>query len=195
MRFFFTNRSDVLAIALLFSGVFFRVIRSDLDPGMLPNFSPLMAASICGALFLSGWSGLLIPLAALLISDSLLNLQQGISPVSVQMFWSLPCYLFAVGLGWKLRDRKASLPFVLCATFVASVFFYLVTNTGSWLGLAAYPQNLAGWVQALTVGLPGYPPTWVFFRNSVISDLLFASLFVCLERSLVSGAVKLPVEA
>jgi hypothetical protein len=35
-------------------------------------------------------------------------------------------------------------------------------------------------VQALTVGLPQYSatPTWMFFRNSLVSNLLFTVLFV-----------------
>ena len=66
------------------------------------------------------------------------------------------------------------------------MIFFVVTNTGSWLGLTAYPQTFAGWVQALTVGLPGYPPTWTFFRNSLAGDLLFAAFFVVVERALAS---------
>jgi hypothetical protein len=30
----------------------------------------------------------------------------------------------------------------------------------------------------MTLGLPGFPPTWTFLRASVISDLLFTALFV-----------------
>jgi hypothetical protein len=82
---------------------------------------------------------------------------------------------------------------VLGGTLAASVFFYLVTNTGSWLGLTAYPQTFSGWVQALTVGLPGYPPTWTFFRNSLAGDLLFAACFVVVERVLAQR--KAPVIA
>jgi hypothetical protein len=42
---------------------------------------------------------------------------------------------------------------------------------------------LLGWIQALTTGLPGYPPTWTFFRNTLLSGGLFTGLFV--------GAMKL----
>jgi hypothetical protein len=41
-------------------------------------------------------------------------------------------------------------------------------------------------LQALTTGLPGYPPTWTFFRNSLIGDLLFAAFFIAVERSVAS---------
>ena len=172
------------ALSLLLLGTFFRVFRADLAPGTLPNFSPLMAAALCGALFIPGWLGLVVPVAALLISDALLNIHDGLPAISSQVLWTLPCYLLAVGLGWMIREYRGGLGTIMGATLVSSFMFYLVTNTGSWLGLAAYPQSFAGWVQAITTGLPGYPPTWMFFRNSLVSDLLFAACFVAAERAL-----------
>jgi len=175
----------LLTLILLLSGIFFRLIRVDLAPESLPNFAPLMAAALCGAVFIPGWLGLVVPVAALLVSDALLNVHYGVPVVSSQLLWTLPGYLIAVGLGWMIRERRGGLLAILGGTLVASVLFYLITNTGSWLGLAAYPQNFTGWIQSLTVGLPGYPPTWVFFRNSLVSDLLFAAFFVAMERVLV----------
>lgn len=173
----------VAALALLILGTFFRVIRVEVAPEVLPNFSPLMASALCGALFLPGWIGLVIPVAALVLSDVVLNAHYGAPIFSAQLLWTLPGYLVAVALGWSLRGRSGLLP-VLGGTLAASLFFYLVTNTGSWLGLTSYPQNFSGWVQALTVGLPGYPPTWSFLRNSLAGDLLFAAFFVVMERAL-----------
>lgn len=182
-----SSRSAILAVILLFAGVFFRVARADLAPEVLPNFSPLMAAALCGAVFIPGWLGLVVPVVALLVSDAALNTHYGEPVISPQLLWTLPCYLIAVGIGWLLReqrDRRAGLWPILGGTLLSSVIFYVVTNTGSWLGFSAYPQNLAGWLQALTTGLPGYPPTWTFFRNSLIGDLLFAAFFVAVERSI-----------
>ena len=177
--------SMLLTLILLFTGIFFRVLRVDLAPETLPNFSPLMAAALCGAVFIPGWMGLVVPVVALLVSDALLNVHYGMPVVSTQLLWTFPSYLIAVGLGWMIRERRGGLLAILGGTLVASVLFYLITNTGSWLGLAAYPQNCGGWIQSLTIGLPGYPPTWTFFRNSLVSDLLFAAFFVAVERVLV----------
>ena len=181
----FMRSRGLLTLILLLSGIFFRLIRVDLAPESLPNFAPLMAAALCGAVFIPGWLGLVVPVAALLVSDALLNVHYGVPVVSTQLLWTLPGYLIAVGLGWMIRERRGGLLAILGGTLVASVLFYLITNTGSWLGLAAYPQNFTGWIQSLTIGLPGYPPTWVFFRNSLVSDLLFAAFFVAVERVLV----------
>ena len=189
------SSSLVLALCLLLLGTFFRVLRADLAPETLPNFAPLMAAALCGALYLPGWIGLALPLAALLLSDALLNLHLGEPLLSAQLLWTLPCYLIAVGLGWSLRGKARGLIPVLGSTLAASVIFYLVTNTGSWLGLSGYQQNLAGWVQAMTSGLPGFPPTWTFFRNSLAGDLLFAACFVLLERGVARRQVAAEVVA
>jgi hypothetical protein len=68
----------------------------------------------------------------------------------------------------------------LPASIVGSTIFYAITNAFSWLSDPGYAKNLAGLIQALTTGLPSYSatPSWMFFRNSLISDLLFTLLFV-----------------
>ena len=180
------SMATALGMILLFAGVFFRVIRVDLAPDTLPNFSPLMAAALCGAVFIPGWMGLVVPVMALLLSDAVLNIHYGVPVISGQLVWTLPCYLTAVAIGWSLRSQEKCLGLILSGTLLSSVIFFVVTNTGSWLGLAAYPQNFSGWVQALTTGLPGYPPTWTFFRNSLAGDLLFAAFCVAVERSLAT---------
>jgi hypothetical protein len=38
-------------------------------------------------------------------------------------------------------------------------------------------KTLNGWWQALTTGLPGYPPTWMFLKNTLLSGGLFTGLF------------------
>jgi hypothetical protein len=58
------------------------------------------------------------------------------------------------------------------------VIFYLVTNAASWIANPAYPRGLGGLWMSLTTGLPGFPPTWMFFRNSLVSDFLFAVLLL-----------------
>ena len=154
-----------------------------------------MAAALCAALFLPGLLGLVVPVTALLLSDALLNLHYGEPAISTQLLWTLPCYLLAVTIGWSLRKHRERFWLVMGGTCLASVVFYLVTNTGSWLGLAGYQQNFAGWIQSLTTGLPGYPPTWIFFRNSLLGDLLFAAFFLGVERSLSTAPVNFQATA
>ena len=82
----------------------------------------------------------------------------------------------AYGMSPWLRFRRVILP----AMLGSSLLFYIVTNTASWLTLTepSYAKTAAGWIQALTTGLPGYAPTWTFLLKSLVSDLLFAALFL-----------------
>jgi hypothetical protein len=69
--------------------------------------------------------------------------------------------------------------------------FYVITNTFSWVSDPGYAKNFAGLVQSLTFGLPQYSatPTWMFFRNSLISDLVFTGLFVvCMNAGRSMGS-------
>ena len=158
-------------------GAFFRVVRLEFFPE-LQNFAPLMAIACCGALLLPGWLALAAPLGALIVSDILLNLHYHASVFSLEELPRYFCFALGVASGlFARRFRGAPLP-VLGTVAANSIFFYLFTNTFSWLGNAAYPKTAAGLLQALTVGVPGWPPTWTFLRNSLASDLIFAGVFL-----------------
>ena len=64
--------------------------------------------------------------------------------------------------------------------------FYLITNTASWLfnpfHNPEYTKTIAGWIIALTKGTGGYPPTWEFFRNTLLSGGLFTALFAAAAK-------------
>ncbi len=143
----------------------------------LHNFSPLAAIALCGAIYFPRRVAILAPLVAFLVSDLILNASYGVPLLSVRM---LPEYLalgLSAALGWKLRANPRPAR-IFGASLLGSIAFYVITNTGDWLADPGYAKNAAGWVQALTTGLPGFPPTITFFRNTVASDLLFTAMFV-----------------
>ena len=145
----------------------------------LSNFAPLAAIALCAAAYFPGKYKFTVPMIALLISDVVLNLSYGFSLLSPFVVSHYIGFALVGGLGWLLRKR-ASVKTLLPASIAASVIFYVVTNTVSWLFDPGYVKNFAGLVQALTIGLPQYSatPSWMFFRNSVVSDLLFTGLFI-----------------
>jgi hypothetical protein len=147
------------------------------DTALLLNFAPLMAISLCGGLYLSRVSAWAVPLSALFISDLILNFHYGVAPLGKFMLVTYSCYAGAILLGQWLQKRPSLLG-IFGGALTCSFFFYLITNSASWLSNPVYAKTLAGWVQALTMGQPGYPPTWMFFRNSLASDLLYTGLFV-----------------
>ncbi len=149
----------------------------------LSNFAPLAAIALCAAAYFPTKYKFTVPMIALLISDVVLNLSYGFSLLSPFVVSHYIGFALVGGLGWWLRKR-ASMKTLLPASIAASVVFYVVTNTVSWLFDPGYVKNFGGLVQALTVGLPQYSatPSWMFFRNSVLSDLLFTGLFIlCLQ--------------
>ena len=147
-------------------------------PGMLPqNFSAAHALLFCAAFWLPGWMGWVLPLATIIVTDILLNLFHYSMPVMVPELvvnWMILA-LFVVLAKWLARRRSYGRVFL--GTLIGALLFYLVSNTVSWLVNPAYAKTIAGWVQALTVGLPGFPPTWLFGLKSLLGTGLFTGLF------------------
>ena len=147
-------------------------------PGMLPqNFSAAHALLFCAAFWLPGWMGWVLPLATIIVTDVLLNLFHYNEPVLASELISnwMILALFVVLAKWLAKRRSYGRVFL--GTLLGALLFYLVSNTVSWMVNPAYAKTIAGWVQALTVGLPGFPPTWVFGLKSLLGTGLFTGLF------------------
>lgn len=147
---------------------------------VLVNFSPLMALTFCGAVYFKNKRVWLVPFAALTLSDLYLdhyyattfNYQWTASGALIRAL----CFVAALGLGAMVARRKSWLN-LFSGAIGAALFFYLITNTASWLGDITYAHDARGWWQAMTVGHPEFPPTILFFRNTLLSDLLFTGVF------------------
>lgn len=174
-----STQEIVLIAALIAAAVAYRVISGEMSStsNWLPNFSPMAALVLCGAVFLPVGLGLLLPMAILLISDLILNLHFGAPMVEASMVVRYVVLGALAGAGLWLRGHPKPVQ-MLMSSLAGSIAFYITTNTASWFTLGEYSKTFAGWVQALTTGLPGYAPTWVFFRNSIVSDLLFTMLII-----------------
>jgi hypothetical protein len=168
------------AVILLVVAVVWRVVLGIMhsqDFGWLHNFAPLSAIALCGALCLPRRWAFAMPLAALFISDVMLNLHYGVSLVTGEMAARYVALAGIAWLGWSLRSHRQA-PIVLGASVVGSITFFIVTNTASWFTEPAYAKSLAGWLQAMTTGVPGFPSTLTFFRHTLVSDVLFTALFL-----------------
>ena len=170
------------ALLLVLSVVVYRVTTGLLihsGAGWLSNFVPLAAIALCGAAYFPKRYKFSVPLLTLFISDVIINLRYGAPLLDPQILVRYAALALVGCLGFLFQSR-ASLKTLLPASIVASTMFYVITNTFSWLSDPGYAKNIAGLIQSLTVGLPQYSatPTWMFFRNSLISDLIFTGLFV-----------------
>ena len=149
----------------------------NLEPLLPYNFSAAHALLFCAAFWLPGWLGWVLPMATIIVTDLLLNSFVYNEPLLLQS--SIPIWIslgiFVVLAKWLAKRRSYSRVFL--GTFIGTLLFYLVSNTMAWFGNPAYVKNFAGWIQALTVGLPGFPPTWFFGLKSLLGTSLFTGLF------------------
>ena len=147
-------------------------------PKLLPwNFSATYALMFCAGVYFPKRLAWCLPFATMLVTDVLLNVfYYHVTPFAPEMIGN---YLVYAALVWLGRCFSPKSPFLglLGGGILGAILFYLVTNTFSWLHDPAYPKNLQGWFIALTSGRGGYPQTWEFFRNTMMSGGLFTGLF------------------
>ncbi len=170
------------AFILILSAVAYRIAAGLLiHSGVtwLSNFAPMAAIALCGAAYFPSRFKFSIPLGALFISDLFLNYYYGATLMEAHVAGRYLALALVGLIGLALQNR-ASFKTLLPASILGSTIFYLITNSFSWLTDPGYVKNFGGLIQALTVGLPEYSstPTWMFFRNSIASDLFFTLLFV-----------------
>ena len=133
------------------------------------NVTPLGTMFLfSGATFRSRRDALLVPLAALLLSDYAVIhfLYQGRFRWFSPFTWG--AFLLVGLLGWTLR-KKITVARVAGVSLAGSVIFFLVSNFGTWLMQDLYPKTFAGLAACYVAALP-------FFRNTIFGDLFYAAV-------------------
>ncbi|MBU2542627.1 hypothetical protein KJ785_03645 [Patescibacteria group bacterium] len=130
-----------------------------------PNFAPIGAIAIFGALYLPKKYALVLPLVAMFISDIFIGFYSWQIMLSVYLSFAL-----AGALALLARKNKTFFS-VLSVTSVSSVLFFLITNYSVWAFGTMYMHNLAGLMQSYYMALP-------FFRNSLAGDLFYVGVLV-----------------
>ncbi|MBI5773416.1 MAG: hypothetical protein HZA89_06700 [Verrucomicrobia bacterium] len=145
-------------------------------PGLLPlNFSATYALVFCSGAFrqrLPWWA----VFGVMLFTDVCLNLFYYRTEIfSDYQAVNYLAYAAIFFLGRQFGARAAWLKLV-GGGLLGAVLFYFVTNTAAWLQNPEYTKTIAGWIQALTIGTSGWPETWKFFANTLMSGGLFTGL-------------------
>jgi len=151
-----------------------------------PNFAPVTALALfAGACLPDRRLALLLPLAAMTLSDLALGLLAGDPAVAFHR--TVPvvygAFVAVALLGFLLRGRRRPLT-VAAATLAGSGTFFLLTNLGVWALGDLYPHTWEGLAAAYVAALP-------FFGNALLGDafysaLLFGTLAMA-ERRLAAG--------
>jgi hypothetical protein len=160
------------------------------SPASWANFSPVAAVFLCSGAFLYRRAAFLLPLLVLFVSDLIINAHYRIPLVDTRMISGYFCFLLFLVIGrWLGQRPRAKTLWMLGGAVSASLIFYVVTNSVDWFfdsaipyPVESYPKTFAGWLQALTVGHPNFPPTYLFLRNTLVSDLVFTSLFLVTQH-------------
>ncbi|MGA2542108.1 MAG: DUF6580 family putative transport protein [Verrucomicrobiota bacterium] len=153
-------------------------------PGAMPqNFSAAYALFFCAGLCLPRRLAFFLPLGVMLLTDLLLTFcyyhtkDHTILAFARDQAGNYVSYAVLIWLGCALGAKKRSFATLWSGGILGAILFYLISNTGAWLG-PGYGKTLAEWIRALTTGQPGYPPTWEFFRGTFLSGGIFTGLFV-----------------
>jgi hypothetical protein len=159
-------------------------------PGMLPqNFSAAYALAFCAGVYFAGKTAWWLPLVTLLVTDIGLNLYYWLAlgwevwtPVKLAyLAFNYGAYGVLIWLGRRFKPQSSFVS-LLGGGILGAILFYFITNTASWFfnpfGNPEYTKTLMGWLTALTKGTVGWPQTWEFFRNTLLSGGLFTGLFV-----------------
>jgi hypothetical protein len=147
-------------------------------PGLMPqNFSAAYAMAFCAGVYFPRKVRWWVPLGTLFLLDLLLNgFYYHVPWVDGYTLFKLGAFALIIWLG-TLFGQKKSWFAITSGGLLGALIFYLVTNTVSWIFDPGYPKTFSGLIQALTTGLPGYPPTWTFLKNTLLSGGLFTGLF------------------
>jgi hypothetical protein len=184
-----------IALLLVCSVILVRLLPmfgSDESLAMIGNFSPMVALMLCGGAYFARRASFL-PLVGFLVSDLILNAfwhfkmhgsAEGVvtSVLATHTLLALTVYtiLCFAGTSLRLSVRRSRMAKLFAGTLLGVIVFYVVSNTGSFFAAPAYEKSLAGWIQCLTVGQSGFPPTWTFLVKSLGANLIFTGLFVIL---------------
>lgn len=164
-----------ILLVLLVAG--FRVFKTVVltDPGW-SNICPMVALAFGGSLILGKRVALWLPIASMGLSDILIAMW---SPWPFDFAERAGIYgilILASMHGNLLRGSGRTVG--LYGTQIAwTLVFYVVSNSLCWAGGMGYQLSFLGWAQALTVGLPGFEPTWMFLVRSLGSDLALFIIF------------------
>lgn len=124
-----------------------------------PNVAPIAGLALfSGAMVKNKKLSFIIPLTAMLVSDFFL----GFYNVMVFVYGS---FMITVIIGILIQNRK-SFGYLIGASLLSSVLFFLITNFGVWFVSGMYTHTFVGLMNTYAMGLP-------FFRNTIFGDLFY----------------------
>jgi hypothetical protein len=128
-----------------------------------PNFTPIAAIALFGgAYFTNKKLAIIVPFAAMLLSDLVLGYHSTFLAVYIS-------FALIVAIGFTLQ-KKRTVSRIVVASISSSVLFFVITNFAFWLTGVYYPMNIAGIAECYVAAIP-------FFQNTLLGDLVYTGIF------------------
>lgn len=144
----------MLALIIISFGILSRVVVH------MPNFTPILSMAFLGGMYLKGRQAIGVPLALMVISDSIIGFYPG-------MLFTWGSILLISLLGFILKEKRGLFS-IMGGSIASAVIFFIVTNFASWLTL--YPHTMDGLRQCYILAIP-------FFRSSLASTVAYSLVF------------------
>ncbi|WP_064196686.1 MULTISPECIES: DUF6580 family putative transport protein [Emticicia] len=140
------------------------------------NFTPIAAIALFGgAYFTNRWQAIAVPMGAMLLSDTILEITTGWGFHS-GMYIVYTAFALVSVLGMVLL-KNVNPARVISASLISSLIFFLITNFAFLYpesatidqSLGTYPHNFSGIIASYTAGIP-------FLKNQILGDLFFSGV-------------------
>ena len=151
---------------LILIGVLFRLIPH------APNFTPILTIALMSGLYVKNKWSILLPILVMFISDLFIG-----SHITAPWVYGSLLAVFLIG-----RLVKSSVLNVLLYSVLSSFVFFLLTNFGVWIS-GGYTYSFEGLVLCYVMAIP-------FFKNTLISTILFSSIFYSLHYFINASSLR-----
>lgn len=151
------SNTRVLVLLLFIAVVIGLRMLAPLSPDfkLFANFSGLGAVAIfSGSYFKNKFSGYVLPMLVLLLSDLGLALMMGESYVFYPGWYYTYIAFALMVLAAQILVKKVNVTNVTVATLVGVFIHWIVSDFGMWLGFDTYPKTLAGFWECLVAAIP-----------------------------------------
>lgn len=167
-----SKKTLVLSGLFILFGAFSRLFT------FLPNFSALEALALFGGAYIAlRYVAILIPIAAMFLSDLVINNtiarpffpdHEGVVIFADYMIWNVAAIVLIVLLG-RLFLKKMNLLNGVMGILGATAIFWIISNIGAWLTSGLFPMTFAGMIENFVFALP-------FLKNSLLGNFVFGAV-------------------
>ena len=150
----------LIIVTIIFAAI---TIAARLLPHM-PNVAPMAALALFAGVYLPRRWSIVVPIAAMLISDLFIGFYEIQVVAAVYLGFAL-----TVMLGWQVAKKLNPLT-ALGGSLSGSIIFFMLTNAAVWAFTQMYAPTAAGLMDSYVMALP-------FFKFSLVGDLAWTTVF------------------